>query len=877
MMRETTTALLLVEDNPGDAHLLGEMLGERGVNSSRLTHVNCMGDAERFLAGHAVDVILLDLGLPDAQGLEAVRRVQAAAPNIPLVVLTGLDDEALATKALQEGAQDYLVKGQIDPHGLERALRYAIERNVAEVALRGSERQYRQLVHGLAVAVYTTDAEGCLTLYNQAAADLWGREPELGRDRWCGSTRLLSPDGVPIAPGQYPMAVSIRTGTVVSGQEVLVERADGSRRQILQHPALLRDASGAMVGAVNLLVDITERTRAEDGVRRLNRVYAVLSGIDALIIRVPDQRELFREACRIAVETGRFALAYVYIVDPLEQRLKVAAVAGADAGFLDGIEGRMSLRDDSPDGFGPSAVAAREKRAVIVNDIGLDDGIRQKQAHLDRGIRSLVALPLVVGGKVVGVLALHAEVEDFFDAGEMKLLVELAGHLSFALKHIEKSNKVEYLALYDSLTGLANRTLFLERLRQSVHTAGQGQAKIGVVLLDIERLHTINESLGRQAGDAVLKQVAERLAGAAGATEVGRITADQFALKFEGMKGRSETGRVVRALLRKCLGAPFSVNGTELRIAAKAGISMFPADGTEAEVLLRQAEAALRGAKETGEPHTFYTRDLTEQTSDPLTLENKLRQALEKDEFVLHYQPKVDLGSGRIVGVEALIRWQSPELGLVPPMKFIPLMEETGMILDVGAWALAKAAADHQRWTRMGLQAPRVAVNVSAIQLRKADFLAMLKEAVGYGAAPPAIDLEITESLVMQDIQGNIAKLKEVHELGMSIAIDDFGTGYSSLAYLAKLPVQTLKIDRAFVITMLNDADAMTLVRTIISLAHSLRLKVVAEGVDSEEQATTLRLLRCDQMQGYLFSKPVPFDALAMMLDKVPDAGPVIS
>jgi EAL domain-containing protein (putative c-di-GMP-specific phosphodiesterase class I) len=300
------------------------------------------------------------------------------------------------------------------------------------------------------------------------------------------------------------------------------------------------------------------------------------------------------------------------------------------------------------------------------------------------------------------------------------------------------------------------------------------------------------------------------------------------------------------------------------------GLALFPNDGTDAETLLANAEAALRKAKESGERQVFYTPDLTERTGVSLTLENKLRRALENDEFVLHYQPKIEVESRRIVGAEALIRWQSPELGLVPPGKFIPLMEETGMILDVGTWALKRAAADHRRWTEKGLRPPRVAVNVSAIQLRQKDFVGAVEQAILEGVAPTGIDLEITESLVMEDIEANISKLKEVRGLGLGIAIDDFGTGYSSLSYLAKLPVQILKIDRSFVITMLNEPDTMTLVQTIISLAHSLRLKVVAEGVDAEEQAKVLRLLRCDQMQGYLFSKPVPAEALIRLLEGGP-------
>src|SRR6202163_2755595 len=257
---------------------------------------------------------------------------------------------------------------------------------------------------------------------------------------------------------------------------------------------------------------------------------------------------------------------------------------------------------------------------------------------------------------------------------------------------------------------------------------------------------------------------------------------------------------------------------------------------------------------------------MSERVAGDLALENKLRHALENNEFVLHYQPKVAVETRRIVGVEALMRWQSPDLGLVPPIRFIPILEETGMILDVGAWALRRAVLDHQQWLEQGLVAPRVAVNVSAIQMRHRDFVEIVRDAVRLGAGPSVIDIEITESLIMEDVAGTIEKLKILRDLGMRIAIDDFGTGYSSLGYLAKLPVHSLKIDRSFINAMADDADTMTLVSTIISLAHSLRLIVVAEGVETEDQAKVLRLLRCDEMQGYLVSRPIPVKELSALL-----------
>jgi EAL domain-containing protein (putative c-di-GMP-specific phosphodiesterase class I) len=327
-----------------------------------------------------------------------------------------------------------------------------------------------------------------------------------------------------------------------------------------------------------------------------------------------------------------------------------------------------------------------------------------------------------------------------------------------------------------------------------------------------------------------------------------------------------QLARQLEERLRELFDPPFNVSGVELRVSAKLGIALFPNDAKDPETLLKNAEAALKKAERSNERYVFYAPEMTERVAEKLSLENQLRRALEREEFVLHYQPKVRLEGGEIVGVEALIRWRSPQLGLVPPMRFIPLLEETGLILPVGNWALARASLDHRSWVERKFRAPRVAVNISPLQLRQRDFVAIVEGAIIDGVAPTRIDLEITESLVMDDIKASIEKLKAVRQLGVRVAIDDFGTGYSSLGYLAQLPVESLKIDRSFIVNMQADANAMTLVSTIISLAHSLRLKVVAEGVETEEQAKFLRLLRCDEMQGYLFSKPLPEAELVKLL-----------
>jgi diguanylate cyclase (GGDEF)-like protein/PAS domain S-box-containing protein len=671
------------------------------------------------------------------------------------------------------------------------------------------------------------------------------------------------------------------------GSRVRGESAERGFRSLAMIPLIVDGAAFGVLGLhaaepgffdqeeTKLLLEVAgniafalEHMAKEEKVRRLTRVEGVLSGINALIVRVGDRDELFREACRIAVLKGEFPLAWVAISDPREQQLKAVAWAGDEHGFVQLTRPTADAKGQGKAGLSAQAI---EKRApAVCNDIEADgSAMRFAEEALERGYRSAVALPLTVDGAAIGALVLYAAEVGFFDDEEIKLLKELAGDISFALEHIEKAEKLDYLAYYDALTGLANRALFEQRLEQKVIAAHRAQRRQAVFMLDIERFKTINDAYGRQAGDALLKQVADRLVTTGGdASRFARIGADHFAIMTADTESEEQVARYTEQWLDAVFGPPYHVAGQEITIAARVGISMFPSDGTDADTLLRNAEAALKKVKRTGERYLFYAQEMTERVAENLTLESKLRRALENEEFVLHYQPKVDLETRSIVGVEALIRWQSPELGLVPPLRFIPLLEETGLIMQVGSWALKQAALDHRSWVERGLKPPRVAVNISPIQLRQRDFVALVETAIIEGVAPTGIDLEITESLIMEDIEGTIQKLKAIRELGVNIAIDDFGTGYSSLGYLAKLPVQSLKIDRSFIVAMEEDSNDMTLVSTIISLAHSLKLKVVAEGVETAEQANYLRLLRCDEMQGYLFSKPLPREDLVALLEK---------
>jgi diguanylate cyclase (GGDEF)-like protein len=508
---------------------------------------------------------------------------------------------------------------------------------------------------------------------------------------------------------------------------------------------------------------------------------------------------------------------------------------------------------------------------VVCNDIATDGRMRPwRAAALERGYRAATILPLLLDQRAVGVLALYAHEPDLFDEEEMKLLVEIAGDITFALDHIEKQEKLDYLAYYDALTGLPNRTLFDDRLGQRISAARDGNQIFSVMMLDIERFRFVNDTLGRQAGDELLRQVSQRLKNALQNVDLlAHFSGDHFAVATRRAGESAVIVHILEQILTGLSTEPFKINGSELRVAMRAGVVVYPADGSNIDGLLKNAEAALKKAKASGERYLFYAPQMNARVAEQLNLENDLRDALLQEQYVLHYQPKFDLAKGQMVGMEALIRWKHPERGMVSPTDFVPLLEETGMILEVGRWALRRAAIEHAAWCAQGFKPPRIAVNVSPVQLRRNDFVDYVKEALGtVEGAANRVDIEITESMLMENIEGSIEKLKMLQGMGLLVALDDFGTGYSSLSYLARLPINSLKIDRSFIVQMATSPEQMAIVSAVISLARALNLKVVAEGVETEEQANLLRLLRCDEVQGYLFGRPVPPGELEKLLPK---------
>jgi diguanylate cyclase (GGDEF)-like protein/PAS domain S-box-containing protein len=432
----------------------------------------------------------------------------------------------------------------------------------------------------------------------------------------------------------------------------------------------------------------------------------------------------------------------------------------------------------------------------------------------------------------------------------------------------EREERVRHLAHHDALTGLPNRALLTDRITQAIAMAHRNESLAAVMFLDLDRFKNVNDSLGHSVGDKLLQEVAARLKAQMRASDtVSRLGGDEFVILMPDAADQAAIAVFARKVL-DAVGRPYSIDGHELVSTPSLGISVFPGDGQDVETLLRNADAAMYHAKESGRNnYQFFTQDMNARALERLSLERSLRRALERDELRLHYQPQYDLASGRMIGVEALIRWEHPEEGLISPARFMPFAEETGLILPIGAWVLERACWQNRQWQDAGLPALRMSVNISALQFRQPGFADTVRHALQMsGLDASYLELEVTESVIMHDAQRVTAALAELKRMGLELAIDDFGTGYSSLSYLKRFPIDRLKIDQSFVRDIPSDVEDAAIISAIIGLTRNLGLRTIAEGVETSEQLEFLRAQGCDEVQGFLLSRPVPPEACAQLL-----------
>jgi diguanylate cyclase (GGDEF)-like protein len=636
---------------------------------------------------------------------------------------------------------------------------------------------------------------------------------------------------------------------------------------------LTRMADNLSFGLDNLDRE-TERKRSERAARRLAKMYAALSATNEAILRARTAVQLYQLVCDAAVHVGNSLAAAVLLIEPETTSLRPVVGTGQSVEQIE--QTRFSIDPDDVYGRGVCGKAFRTQSTHVNEDVlNSDQGKPWRESSLQTGVVASCGVPLTNDGKSIGVILFFLSKSSAMDKEIIALLTRIGKNVSFALENFDRADeknqadkRIQFLATHDDLTRLPNRVMFNQLFEQSIRLARRDNHQCAVLFIDLDRFKVINDSLGHAAGDTLLIEVAKRLRDCVRDSDVvGRLGGDEFVVMLDRISDRDQVAVVARKILAALL-SPILLAGHECSTTGSVGIAVFPENGNDALTLTKNADIAMYLAKEEGKnDFRFFSSEIKSQSIERLMLEADLRHALQLDQFTLHYQPKLDVQTGRITGLEALLRWVHPELGDLPPMEFISLAEETGLIIPIGLWVLKTACAQNMAWQRDGLPAISMAVNLSPRQFLDENLLRDIDELLmSTGMPAHLLQLEITESMVMQNVDRAVKVLDQIQSRGVRLAIDDFGTGYSSMSLIKQFPIDTIKIDRSFVRDLEDSSQDRAIAKAIISMGKALGLTVVAEGVETAEQDAFLRGHECDELQGYLFSRPIPAEAVALLL-----------
>ncbi len=732
-----------------------------------------------------------------------------------------------------------------------------IEQVRAHARLRESDRELSMLAESMPQMVWTADGKGEITYLNERWVHYTGlsREGSYGL-RW---TQSIFPEDWPETTAEWGRAAK---AGVTFEHEFRLRRMDGAYRWFLARGVPILGENGRIQKWFGTSTDIDDKKQLEQEMRCHAKQQSLIAEFGRQALASSELGALFNFAAHAAVEgLPQVCCKFVQLGADKKSLLCRAGV---------GWQGRWA---------GTHELDTRgQERLLQVIETGepeciadFDNQTRHARSEMleVHAIRSSVEVAVAGASGVCGVLGVYAQRPEAFTAKNVHFIQSLAHTLATAMDRKTADERLAYLAQFDTLTGLPNRHLVIDRLVQTLSLAQRNEQRAAAVVIDLDHFKAINDTLGHAVGDQLLVQVAERLKGCVrGSDTVARLGADEFAFVLSNLS-RPEDAVLVAQKVVAALALPFTLaEGNEVYVSASLGLATFPEDAQSAADLLKNADAAMWRAKERGRnTYQLYLPQMNELALERLTLETQLRGALEREEFVLHYQPKLNLASGEISGFEALLRWQHPQRGLVPPLKFISILEETGLIIRVGEWVVRAAIDQLLRWKAEGVPLRPIAVNVSARQFQQRDFDAIIGAILAEtGIDACWLEFELTESMLMNDPEEAVRILNSMRAMGVRLSVDDFGTGYSSLSYLKRFPLDALKIDRAFMRDVTTDADDATIAQAIIGLAHNLKLKVVAEGVETQAQLDFLRLHGCDEMQGYFFSRPVPAEDSTRLL-----------
>ena len=648
----------------------------------------------------------------------------------------------------------------------------------------------------------------------------------------------------------------VETGEPLIDSEETVISPDGRKVWLSSTKVPFRGEGGEVVGLFGISRDITMRKFAErlrDGQAQILEMIATNAPLADVLDHLARLIEAQLSGVRIAV----------LLLDEDGVHLRHGAAPSLPEAYVKAIDGL----EIGPN-LGSCGAAAYTREPVVVADVTTDRRwTNYRDAAAALAIRSCWSAPILSHqGQALGTFALYSDLVREPSEAELRLIDVATKIAGIAIERKLAEERIQFMATHDALTKLPNRALLKDRLTQALLLAERHSCWATVVFIDLDNFKYVNDSLGHNAGDDLLRSMAQRMLECVRAADtVVRLGGDEFVIVLGDQPKSIEAITDTLRRLQSAIASPIELCGHGLRLTGSIGVAIYPNDATDAEALLANADAAMYRAKENGRDNVeFYRPEINLRLQEKFSMQEALRLALARQEFVLHYQPQLDLRTGAILGVEALIRWRHPNLGLLPPARFIPLAEETGMITGIGAWVINEACRQAEAWRKEGLPPIRMSVNVSARQFRERGLTGVVATALSdSGLDPRQLELELTESMIMHDVDQALATMEELERLGVQLSIDDFGTGYSSLAALKTFPVGRLKIDMSFIKGLPEDEDDRTVAAAVISLGQKLKLKVIAEGVETAEQVDFLRRNSCDEIQGFHLSKPIPPEDLA--------------
>lgn len=850
-MIESSLSILLVESKSDEEAVIKKQLQEAGDLSFCLVSAADLDAAKAYLDSHRICAVLLDAALLDSQDEEKRKNLGDLCGRVPVIVYGGRSNTDAAHDAMSLGVQDYLVKGEFGGKTLSRSIRHAVERQGVREALQyqvnlekliatqstlflslNNDQLEQALLQSLAELGTFLDADGVqLTLFSgleKNGRGLYSWESEAA-SLGASSSASACPSSQPWIYGKMRVVETVSLSRDRLPPEAQKEIDDFSSRKILSFVRVPLIYRGALEGCLG--IDFKRQVRVwPEKVLTLFKILGEIYVIAHHRILMESQLQKLSLAVEqspsivmITDADGRIEYVNPKFTEVTGYALK--EILGKSPGFLkSGKTPDVEFKN-----LWKTIKSGKEWQGEFVN--------RKKNGELfwERCVISSIKNS---EGVITNFLAVKEDIT----------------------KRKWAEETIQHMAYYDPLTDLPNRMLFNDRLGQALAQAKRKGLMAGILFLDLDRFKVINDTLGHTLGDMLLRAVGARLKNFAREGDtIARMGGDEFALLLTGITQVDDAVKAAQGIL-DILNPPFMIESHEVHITPSIGISIFPYDGADGVTLVKNADAALNRAKEQGRTnYQLYTPVMNAKAFERMTLQNSLRKALDRGEFTLYYQPQVSLVTGDIVGMEALLRWEHPDLGLVSPAQFIPMAEETGLIVPIGEWVLRTACEQNKKWQTMGYRPMVMAVNLSARQFNELNLVAMVSGILKSTQLEPQwLDLEITESIIMQHLESTIATLRDLHHLGIQISIDDFGTGYSSLTYLKKFPVHALKIDQSFIREITTDPDDAAITAAVIAMGHSLKLNVIAEGVETNEQLQMLKNLKCDRMQGYLFSRPVP-------------------